>query len=201
MKPLLPALLALAISAPAAWADDCADRMAELHMQSMHRENLVVVVTTALPDYGSSLKDEFRYATDGDYMIMPMSDNPWTLYRGGVLYQSLDKGKSWKRLRSLDKAEMDEAAASELKEYQEQVGSIQNAVCRDKIIKGVNYETVQAEMKVRLPEPTEMRTIYQVSRADGTIVRSISLITSDGLRTLVDERRTPAPGLTLPEPE
>ena len=48
MKPLLPAILILALSAPAALADDCADRMAEILKGSSGREKTMAVITTEM---------------------------------------------------------------------------------------------------------------------------------------------------------
>ncbi|MCB1475861.1 MAG: hypothetical protein H6883_09310 [Rhodobiaceae bacterium] len=197
MKSLLAALLILALSAPAALADDCVGRVADILKGSAGREKTMAVITTEMKGQKPTV-NEFHYAKWDHYMVRMIepAGQPLTLTHDGAMYQSADEGKSWTKVHSFDK---EETRALGQKTVEEQAGSIRNAICGNEELDGKTYDTLEADMTNVSGMKFQIHSKYWVA-ADGFVVKATTLMKADNFESFTTQEWQPAPDMELPLP-
>jgi hypothetical protein len=195
----VPAVLfLLAGSMQSALANPCQDRFSELYLQLDQTTPTKTQVTTAFKGAPPTTND-FFYLSQDHYLTVPTSpEGPWVLGYGNALYQSVDQGSTWEKIREMDTGQnADQARADK----ETNAATIRNAACGEEELDGEAVEVVAADITVSQGMVTENRYTYFVRRSDDFIVKAIydtKVPSFEMVTTQVIEKAT---GLNLPVPE
>lgn len=197
-KTIVMALLLLVPAGPGL-ADDCADKFAQVLVNSQNMKPTQARTLSGVKG-GAQNESEFLSVSRDHYMTKPTKPKgPWVLAFDGGRYQSSDEGKSWKKFQSFDKAA---EKAGALKTVKAQAASVRNAVCGKEELDGVMHETLEADTTNPAPNAFEIHTKYWVNRDAGDFVtRADMTMKMSGMEMLTSQTWKEAPGLTLPKPE
>lgn len=196
MKLFLAAILSIVVVAPA-MGETCHEKFVRIYTDRNVKgptKNLIVQeIKGAKPTRNYNYMDG-----TGDWMteMIEPSNMPWSMVRGQVMYASYDKGKSWKKIRTLDSGHDPEAVAKQLKAAAD---TAKNAACATEELDGVMYETIEADY-----EQPAFKSSYHdkfwVNPETGWIAKSTTLTKQAGFESFSTQVIEKAPGLKLPVP-
>ena len=142
MKMIFATIASLLVSVQSAQSDTCHDKF--VHFLAGYKgffpsKNHVVT----MPKGGKTSTNKF-YMTKIGHWMTEMVDPPssWTLAYNNTMYTSSNKGKTWKKIRSMDSAKNNE---NTIRDQLKNAETVKNAKCGEEEYKGVMHDTVEAE--------------------------------------------------------
>lgn len=179
-------------------AETCRDKFIRLTEIGNGETPAKIHITTQMKKGGSS-KNDFWFVSSDHYMtIVPGAKPQWVLTYNNTMYMSLDEGKSWKKIRTLDSKQNKDTTR---KHQAENAKTVKNAVCGKEDIDGVMHETVEADITILQNINTDYHNKYWLDPKTGQAVKVVydsKSKTYPSITTQIIER---APGLTLPMPK
>lgn len=198
VRTIVFASLGLVLSSDLAMADACRDKL----VAAMTRQDSQPVRIALTQKFGKNVsKTVHSSAGKGHWMTESVKPptTPWTLVYDNVMYISADKGKSWKKVRTLNSGGNQTNSANTAKNN---AAKATNVICGREAIDNVSYDTVSGEYKSTQPNfKADVKVKYWVEAKTGFIVKSdeVSKL-ADGNTFEVTQTIKRAPGLKLPTP-
>ena len=122
---------------------------------------------------------------------------PWSLVQGKTMYSSTDKGKSWKKVRTIDAAQ----SPAETKELlRERAKTARNAKCGNEDLDGVSYEVVEGTYDMLGQFNAEVKDKFWVHPETGYIPKLETRMKTKTFESYTLQLVEPAPNLKLPKP-
>lgn len=121
---------------------------------------------------------------------------PWTLVHDNVMYSSSDKGKSWKKVRTLDSAQRASDVEANLKAT---IATAKNFACGTEEIGGVAHEKIAADYAMTKYK-TDHRDTYWVNPKTGWIAKATTKTVGKGFEMFITQVIEAVPDLKLPTP-
>lgn len=199
MKKILAATFLLLCSTQLAQSDTCRDKFISIVTDQTPKGPIKTDATTKL-DSGVVMKNKF-YQTELDHWMsegVEPKGMPWTLSYKHAMYTSVDKGKTWKKLKALDSEKARQDAWNNLVE---EAKSTKNTLCGEEEIDGVVYDWVEGEYSSHLNAKAEYRNKYWVNRQTKWVTKAIYEVTGAKYKSTVSQLIEKAPDLSLPIPE
>ena len=194
-KWIAAAALLLASSTPAL-AEDCAERVARLHVWWYENPEPGIGHVVSETKGQPATDGEMHFVANGHYMLKQfVPAGGWYLTHDGTTWQSTDEGASWKKLYSFDQ---EDTWQKGLETVKQQASTVRNAVCGEDVIDGETVDTLEADMTNTINATYEIHDKYWVRRSDERAVRTETLTTGLGPDTFFTQTWTKAPDLTIP---
>ncbi len=190
-------LFALTTGSPA-WAETCQEKFMRILVERNELGPVKIHVTQKIK--GGMASKNWNYQDGaGNWMsegIEP-ANLPWTLVQGDTMYSSTDKGKSWKKVRTLDAAH-DPTATEKL--LRERAKTTRQAQCSTEDLNGVPHEVVQATYDMLGQFNAEVSDKYWVHPETGYIPQLETVMKTKTFESYTLQRVEPTPDLQLPKP-
>ena len=145
--------------------------------------------------------ENYHYSVGTDHWMTEMlkpSTMAWSLVYKNTMYTSPNKGKSWKKIRTLDSEQNKKDTTRNLVENAK---TTHNAVCSEEELEGIMHDTVEADYKTLQAFKTDNHHKYWISRKTGRVTKAFYKMKGKGFESLTTQIIEPTPGLTLPTPE
>ena len=190
--------LVFASSMPA-FADDCRDRVVKLVIDSMTVKPSKGRLISEIKG-GQSTENTFEMTAWNHTLFKSVkpAKAPWTLTYKGAMYQSSDKGKSWRKVHSFD---AEKQRATQVKNVTAQAKSARNAVCGEEKYGDVMHDVLEADMTFPGPNSFDIHNKYWVDRKSGFVAKAVSRMKSKNFENVTTQTWVPAEGLSLPIPK
>ena len=198
MKTSFAIIALLLVSAQSAQSEICRDKF--IHFMTEYKgffpvKNHIV----SKPKGGKASTNKFYMTKIGHWMTeMITPPSPWTLAYNNTMYTSSDKGKTWKKVRTMDSAKNNENTKRDQLKNAE---TVKNAKCGEEEYKGVMHDTVEAEYSYLQFASAKIISKYWVDRKTGYVAKNTSDLNSKSYSSFTTQETEPAPGLVLPTPE
>lgn len=187
----------LAASVQPALAESCKDKFVALMVLGNKNQPAKTHIVTQVGNLTS--ENEFWFKSADHYMtVVSKPSSQWVLGYNNTLYFSLDEGKNWKKLRTMDTAANAKAAIASAKKNAK---TATNAKCGKEKHNGKEHDTVEADFKSGAALKTANHYKFWVNRETGRIAKAFYKITSAKSVQTTTQTITPAPDLKLPTPE
>ena len=179
-------------------AETCREKFVRLLTDGNNKGPVKIHLTQAIK--GGQTSQNYSYqAGPGHWMtemIMP-ANAQWTLVYNDVMYTSADKGKSWKKVRTLNSQQNKKGTDTTM---QDAAKTVTNAACGSEDLNGVKHETAAADYTIAKFKTTHHDT-YWVNPKTGWITKKIGHTKQSGFESTTTQLAEPAPGLKLPKPQ
>ena len=197
MKKIFVAALTLAFCVPAA-AETCHEKFVRVYTDRNDKGPRKILLIQEIK--GAKPTKNYNYSDgSGDWMteMIEPPNAPWSMVRGNILYTSSDKGKTWKKIRTMDSGSSAEAVAKKLAAA---AATVKNAVCAEEELDGAMHETVEADYE----QPafnTSHHDKFWIDPQSGWITKSVGRTSQAGFESLVTQTIEKTPDLKLPTPD
>ena len=183
----------------ATFADTCRERFIAILTDGNERGPVKIHVTQEIKG-GQTSTNYFYQQEPGHWlteMIEPVNQD-WAMTYQNTMFTSSDKGKTWKKLRTLDSGHDREKVR---KDQVENAATTRDEVCGSEELDGVVHDTVQATYDTLQNYKSEQRHKYWVNPENGWISKAIYHSKSAGFESKTTQLVSKAPDLQLPRPE
>lgn len=182
-----------------AHAETCEEKFAQLLVHG-NTDVPVVIQIEQVINGGKPTRNEFRQLKSGHWMtVMTLPENqPWTLGYNNAMFTSSDKGKTWKKIRSMDTAKNEADGETNRKENAK---TIREASCGSEDLDGVAHNTVEATFDTVKGFQTVNRFKYWVHPTSGWISKATYEMKGTGFESVSTQFPKPEPDLKLPMPD
>ena len=199
MKSTVFATLFLVASFDYGMAESCHDTFVRLLLDGNGDDPVKIHVMQKIKG-APTMTNYFYQAEPGHWQteVIDPAGQDWVLTWNNTMYTSSDKGKSWKKLRTVD-SENDRKLAR--KNMQENARTVENAVCGEEALGGVMHDTVEADFETLQNFKTENHHKYWLAKENGYIAKAVYQVKGKGFESVTTQQLEPAPDLTLPTPE
>ena len=199
MKQLMTAAAILLLTTQAGSAESCHDHFVRLMVGGNDVGPIKTHVTQEIKGAPAST-NYFYQAAPGHWMtqMIKPANQGWVLAYNNTMYTSSDKGKSWKKIRTMDSAAN---AESGRKSRAESAKTVKNAQCAEEALEGVAHKVVEADFEGAQGMKTSNHYTYWVNAENGWISKAIYHVKSKSFESKTTQLVEPAPGLELPKPE
>lgn len=198
MKTPLAATVLLVFAAQPAAAEACLDRFVQLLTDVSDKGPIKIHVTQQFK--GAPATENYHYQLSPDHWMSEMikpANAPWSMGYKNVLYASMDKGKTWKKLRTLQ----GQGPEEKLKMLQKNAQTAKNATCGRETLDGAEYDTVEGDYTFQGNMKIAYHHKYWIDPKTGFIRKAVYTFDSGNLSGRVTQLIEKAPGLKLPTPE
>lgn len=179
-------------------AGECRDRFMEITSDTTPKGPVKMSVTSNFNDTFIMKSNYFEFELD-HWMNEGLEPKgmPFTLAYNHAMYNSYDKGKTWKKVDGLD---AEKARRESVILLVDELKSTNNAVCGEEEIDGVIYDWVEADYSSLQFENTKYYKKYWIERKTGWLAKIRNKIITKNDTNLVIRIIEKAPDLTLPKP-
>ena len=192
--PVILAAAALLASTQFSVAETCQEKFVRLLVDGNANVPTKIDIVTE-PKNGAVTKNEFFYQKTGHWMtVMTEPVQPITLAYNNTMYTSSDKGKTWKKIRSMD-SEKNEKIGRENRV--ENAKTVKNAVCGEEELDGVMHDTVEAEFTNMQFNKSQNRYKYWINRETEWITK----VVYHSQYSVTTQVISPDPDMALPTPK
>ena len=191
------AFTSCALASPA-WAETCQEKFMRILVERNEPGPVKAHVTQKIK--GGMASKNWNYQDGaGNWMTESIepANLPWTLVQGDTMYTSNDKGKSWKKVRTLDAAH-DPAATKKL--LQDRAKTVRDAKCGSEELNGTDHEVVEATYDMLGNFNAEVRDKYWVHPETGYIPKLETTMKTKTFESYTLQLVEPSPDLQLPKP-
>lgn len=197
MRGLIIAGLAAACAGPAL-AETCEETFVRVFTDRAPKGPIRIDATQEVKGAKPSRNITYQTGT-GDWMteMVDPPGMPWTLVAKDVMYMSTDRGKSWKKLRTVDSAQNMEASLDALKAAAKDATGI---ACGREEMDGIAYDTIQADY-VMAQYNSAHTDKYWIDPGTGWVRKLVTRTRMSGYETTATQLVEKAPGLKLPAPD
>lgn len=187
----------LAIFAQPAMAASCKDKFVELLVYGNKNQPAKTHVVMQMGNL--TTENDFLFKSPDHYMtVVSKPSSQWVLGYNNTLYFSLDEGKKWKKLRTMDTAANAKQAIAAAKENAKTVA---NAKCGKQDYSGKLHETLEADFTSGVASKNANHYKYWVDPQTGRIVKAVYTIKTSKFTQITTQTIVSAPDLSLPEPK
>lgn len=198
MKKIFAVCLLSALWVQPVMAESCKEKFVRLMVYGNEGQSAKIHIVSE-PGGGAKSENDFWIKSPDHYMtLVEKPSSQWVLAYKNNMHFSLDKGKSWKKLRAIDTAKNRQNSIKNLKENSK---TVENAVCGEGAYKGVVHDTVEGDFKSVQGLKSNNHYKYWVDRKTGLIVKATYQTRAKNFDSLTTQTIEPAPDLKLPMPE
>ncbi len=191
------ALSTFALASPAL-AETCQEKFMRILVERNASEPVKIHATQKIKG-GMATKNWNYQDGAGNWMTESIepANLPWTLVQGDTMYTSMDKGKSWKKVRTMDTAH-DPAETKKLQS--ERAKTVRNAKCGSEELDGTPHEVVEATYDMLGQFNAEVTDKYWVHPQTGYIPKLETTMKTETFESYTLQLVEPSPDLQLPKP-
>jgi hypothetical protein len=149
---------------------------------------------------GQKPMTNWHYSIGKGHWMTEMIDPPnlpSSLVYDNVMFYSTDKGKTWKKIRNIEK---ESKLVDHKKRLRDAAASAKNEVCGEELLDGVKHETVAADY-VYADMDAKFHETFWVNPATGWVTKARLHTVQPGFESVTTQFPQKAPGLTLPTPK
>ncbi len=193
-RPVILATALLLASTQFSLAESCHEKFVRLLIGGNSKQPTKIDIVTE-PKNGPISKNEFFYQKTGHWMtVMAEPAQSITLAHNNTMYTSSDKGKTWKKIRSMD-SEKNEKIGRENRV--ENAKTVKNAVCGEEELDGAMHDTVEAEFTNMQAGKSESRHKYWIHKETKWMSKAVYHSKS----FVITQVMSPDPDMALPTPK
>ena len=197
-RPVILASALLLASTQFSAAETCHEKFVRLLIGGNSKVPTKIDIVTE-PKNGAISKNEFFFQKIGHWMtVMTEPVQPITLAYNNNMYTSADKGKTWKKVRSMDS---EKNAKIGKKDRVENAKTVKNAVCGEEELDGAMHDTVEAEFKTVQAYKSENRYKYWIHKETKWMTKAVYHSKSKGYSSVTTQLPSPDPDMALPTPK
>ncbi|MEP1209219.1 MAG: hypothetical protein ABJM29_06025 [Rhizobiaceae bacterium] len=193
MKSHLLAAIILIAGAPNALAESCRESFVRLMTERTTKEPTKILVTQEIKGGAKTVNWNYQDGK-GNWrteMVDP-ANAPWSMGLDDVLYTSSDKGKSWTKIRDMDKQN-----EAHQKSMEERAATVANEQCGEADLDGVVHRTVEADYKMLGSFEADIHDKFWVNTETGYVPRLETTMKNTAFESFVVQTLEPAPDLIL----
>ena len=199
MKTAIFSALLFLVSLGPVLAKDCHDKFVRILTDQTDKGPVKIYVIQEIK--GGMKMENYHYSVNIGHwmteMIKPVK-MAWTLTYKNTMYTSSNKGKSWKKVRTLDS---EQNKANTIASLEKNAKTVRNAICGEEKLDDIIHDTVAADYNTLQSFKTENHHKYWIDRKTGYISKARYKMKGKGFESTTTQTIKPAPGLTLPTPE
>lgn len=199
MKSVLLCIGLLVLALQPASAETCHETFVRLMISGNGEKPAKIHVTQEIKGSKPSI-NEFYYAKLGHWMtkMIDPANQGWSLGYNDGLFTSSDKGKTWKKISTMDSQKNKE---NQDKNLRENAKTAKNASCGEEELDGAPHQTVEADFKTLQGSKTDNHYKYWVNKETGHIAKATYHTKGGAFESFTTQLIEPLTDLALPTPD